>query len=228
MQVYETLRAEILALTLRPGDVLDEVSLARRFNLSRSPIREALSKLQSERLVTMQTNRSPIVTPINLIDFPKFIEALDLSQRFNTRLAARNRTDADLFRIRQISKEFDESVKRFDPLELSEGNARLHVAISEAGGNPYTTRQYTELLNEGRRFLHIHFEALAREESRPPWRDQHEEMIQAIADRDLDLADRLAHEHTMNFQERFLRALHKKADFDFRIEPAKKTGSTTK
>lgn len=216
--VYEALHHEILSLVLRPGSTLDETSLARRFNLSRSPIREALNRLQSERLVVMLSNRSPIVAPINLLDFPKFIEALDLAQRFNTRLAARHRTEVDLFQLRKHSDKFDESVKEFDALEMSTQNSKFHLAIAEAGQNPYTTRHYADLLNEGRRLLHVHFEYLKRAGRRFPWNEQHGDLVTAIADRDVEAADRLAHDHTVSFQRRFLEAMDHNLDKDFVID----------
>ena len=60
-RVYAKLRDEILSLTLRPGAPLDEVSLGRRFKLSRSPVREALIRLAGEKLVVILPNRSTVV-----------------------------------------------------------------------------------------------------------------------------------------------------------------------
>src|SRR4029453_15900232 len=78
--VYDTLRTEILALTLAPGQLLDETSLAERFGLSRSPVREALIRLAAEELVVTLPNRSTIVAPIDLASFPKYVDALDIAQ----------------------------------------------------------------------------------------------------------------------------------------------------
>ena len=93
---YETLRDEILSLALDPGAVLDETSLAERFGMSRSPVREALIRLAGDDLVVTLSNRSTVVAPIDLRSFPKYVEALDVAQRMNTRLAAELRTDLDL------------------------------------------------------------------------------------------------------------------------------------
>ncbi|TIQ54284.1 MAG: GntR family transcriptional regulator, partial [Mesorhizobium sp.] len=82
------LRNEILSLTLQPGQLLDETTLAERFDMSRSPVREALIRLSGEDLVVTLSNRSTIVAPIEVATFPKYVEALDLAQRVNTRLAA--------------------------------------------------------------------------------------------------------------------------------------------
>ena len=77
-EVYILLRRQILTLELEPGLPLDEVSLAQRFDVSRSPVREALNRLLAERLVAARPNRSMIVAPVDLADFGAFIEALDV------------------------------------------------------------------------------------------------------------------------------------------------------
>lgn len=68
--------------------------------MSRSPIREALNRLLAERLVETLPNRSTIVAPVDLRSFTPFIQALDVQQRLATRLAAQNRTEADVLRLR--------------------------------------------------------------------------------------------------------------------------------
>src|SRR5690606_6622085 len=92
LQVFERLRNEILSLDLRPGQLIDEASLAARFHVSRSPVREALVRLAAEGLVDTVPNKGTVVTPLNFNEFPAFVDALDLIQRAIFRLAARNRT----------------------------------------------------------------------------------------------------------------------------------------
>ena len=98
--VYEAVRKSILDLTLKPGVSLDEVSLAREFDMSRTPIREALVRLAAEGLVTALPNRNTIVTPIDFVRLPVYFEALTLMYRVTARGAAVHRTDADLKLVR--------------------------------------------------------------------------------------------------------------------------------
>ena len=63
--VYETLKRDILDMTLAPGDQRDETRLSARFSLSRTPVREALVRLTSEGLVTTLPNRNTIVAVID-------------------------------------------------------------------------------------------------------------------------------------------------------------------
>lgn len=202
--VYDALRSEILALTLPPGHLLDETTLAERFDMSRSPVREALIRLAGEELVVTLANRSTIVAPIDVMSFPKYVEALDIAQRMNTRLAAELRTDADLRIIAKRQKEFEAAVKSGKHLDMSEANKRFHMAIAAAGKNTYLASFYERLLDQGRRMLHLHFDYLERTHDGYLLTDEHGLMLEAIRDRNVERADALAHAHTRQFRDNFI------------------------
>ena len=202
--VYDALRTEILALTLQPGQLLDETSLAERFDLSRSPVREALIRLAAEELVVTLPNRSTIVAPIDLASFPKYVDALDIAQRVTARLAAELRTDADLETMASRQRRFEAAVKAGDHLAMSEANKDFHMAIAHAGRNPYFTSFYDKLLDQGRRMLHLHFDFLERTHEGYLLTDEHHEMLAAIKAKDADRADKLAHDHTRQFRDSFI------------------------
>jgi DNA-binding GntR family transcriptional regulator len=198
------LRRQILTLQLKPGAPLDEVSLAAQFGLSRSPVRDALARLISEGLVTILPNRTTLVTPFEIEEFPKYISALDLIQRAVTRLAALHRTDADLARIRRADDDYMKALDSGDFQKMSETNKAVHIAIAHAANNPYFVGYYERLLGEGQRLLHLHFDYTMGSNSESKLGRDHDDMIDAIERRDADAAERLAHEHTMLFQKRFL------------------------
>ena len=202
--IYEELRKQILTLQLKPGAPLDEVSLAAQFGLSRSPVRDALARLISEGLVTILPNRTTLVTPFEIEEFPKYISALDLIQRAVTRLAALHRTDADLARIRRADDDYMKALDSGDFQKMSETNKAVHMAIAHAANNPYFVGYYERLLGEGQRLLHLHFDYTMGAQGSTKLGRDHDEIIDAIERRDADAAERLAHEHTMLFQQRFL------------------------
>ena len=204
---YETIRDEILTLALEPGQLLDETTLAERFGMSRSPVREALIRLAGEELVVTLANRSTIVAPIDITSFPKYVEALDIAQRMNTRLAAEFRGDADLKAIAKRQKEFEAAVKSGKYLAMSEANKQFHMAIALAGRNRYLAGFYERLLDQGRRMLHLHFDYLERTHDGTLLTDEHDQMLEAIRDRDVERADRLAHDHTRQFRDNFIQFL---------------------
>ncbi len=222
--VYKTLRNEILSLKLQPGQLLDEMSLAERFEMSRSPVREALIRLSGEDLVVTLANRSTIVAPIEVATFPKYVEALDIAQRMNTRLAAELRTDADLKIIARRQKDFEAAVKSGDHLQMSEANKQFHMSIANAGKNSYLASFYERLLNEGQRMLHLHFEYIERTHEGYLLTDEHQLMFEAIKAKDVEKADELAHAHTRQFQSNFIDFMRENYTTDVSLSPMRAAG----
>ena len=217
--VYDTLRNEILALTLPPGQLLDETTLAERFDMSRSPVREALIRLGADELVVTLSNRSTIVAPIEVATFPKYVEALDIAQRMNTRLAAALRTDTDLKVIAKRDKAFATAVRTGNHLAMSEANKEFHMAIAYAGKNQYLASFYEKLLSQGQRMLHLHFEYLERTHEGYLLTDEHSQMLDAIRDKNVDLADELAHAHTRQVQDNFINFMRENYTTDVTLGP---------
>ena len=202
--IYEELRKQILTLKLKPGVQLDEVSLAAQFGLSRSPVRDVLARLITEGLVIILPNRTTLVTPFEIEEFPNYISALDLIQRAVTRLAATQHRAEDLEAIRQADAAYLQAVTTGDFQAMSELNKAFHMAIAHAGRNPYFISYYERLLGEGQRLLHLHFDHVVSSASAHRLGRDHDDIVDAIASRDPDAAEAAAHEHTMLFQRRFL------------------------
>lgn len=192
--VYETLRVEILNLTLAPGSLIDEADLSSRFGMSRTPIREALVRLAAEGLVTTLHNRSSIVSNIDFLNLGNFFDALTLMNRVTTRLAAEYRTEADLEAMRMHQDAFTAAVDACDALEMISANREFHVAIAKAGRNPYYLALFTRLLDEGRRILRLYYSSF--DDKLPlQYVEEHEAIIAAIQDGDIERADQLASAH---------------------------------
>ncbi len=217
-QLYSSLREEILTLALAPGEPVDEIGIAGRFGVSRSPVREALIRLETDGLVRLTPNKGAIVTPLHLEEFPQYVEALDYVQRVVTRLAALNRTDADLQEIVTRNDEFKAAVDRHDVVHMIDANHGFHLAISNAAANRYFTGIYKRLLDEGRRIIRLYFRSYG---DNPP-RDRvsaHQDIIDSIANKDAATAERLAHEHAMRLSKRFVTYLATNRVADFRTQP---------
>lgn len=106
--IYDALKLAIVDLTLEPGAPLDEVTLADRFDMSRTPVREALVRLAADGLVTQLPNRNTIVAPIDFGRLPVYFEALTLMYRVTTRLAAEGRTPHHLQQMRRYQAAYSE------------------------------------------------------------------------------------------------------------------------
>lgn len=192
--VYDILRDEILDLELPPGSAIDEVQLAERFKLSRTPIREALVRLASEGLIETLPNRSTMVSNIDFLNLGAFFDAMVLMYRVTTRLAAQNHRPDDLAVIRQLHDDYAAALAARDALKMIAANADFHASIAEAGRNPYFTGLFRRLLDEGRRILRLYYQSYG-EQFPQRFVEEHAAMIAAIEARDVQLADQLGKHH---------------------------------
>ena len=193
-KAYDLLRTEILDLTLPPGSPIDEVQLADRLALSRTPIREALARLAMEGLIDTLPNRSTMVSNIDFLNLPAYFDAITLMYRVTTRLAAQNWRPDDLDAIATHQSEFSTAVANHDALAMISTNREFHAAIAAAGRNPYYTALFVRLLDDGRRLLRLYYQSF-NDRPQPSVIDEHEDIIAAITARDIEASDRLAKAH---------------------------------
>ncbi|PTQ66379.1 GntR family transcriptional regulator [Celeribacter persicus] len=133
-QVYEQLIQILISGELRPGDVIVERKIADRLNASRTPVREALGRLEAERLVFKQPNRGVTVSPFSTEALIEILNVRQLLESEAARLAA-GRIPADkIEKIRARMMELSEksSVSLAETWEVDD---QLHSAIAEASGN---------------------------------------------------------------------------------------------
>jgi len=205
--VHSHLRADILSLAIAPGEELDESILSTRYSVSRTPVREALIRLASEKLVVLSRNRRATVQPLDIAGFPGYLEALDLLQRAVTRLAAERRSDTDLMAIRDTQARYDTVLSESASLASVEANLAFHQAVARAAHSPHLADAYTRILVEGMRYMALSFSVhdAADQGYEPHMRsvtDEHNAMIAAIQAGDGERAERLAHDHVALFRRR--------------------------
>jgi DNA-binding GntR family transcriptional regulator len=194
--VYDLLRNEILDLVLPPGSPVDEVQLAERYRISRTPVREALVRLAGEGLIETLPNRSTMVAGIDFLNLQPLFDAMVLMYRVTTRLAAQHHRPDDLRAVRAHQAEFAAAVAAQDALSMIATNAAFHAAIAEAGRNPYFAGLFGRLLDENRRLMRLYYRSY---DDRLPqaFVAEHEGIIDAVAARDVEAADRLAKAHAL-------------------------------
>ena len=217
--VYEQLRKSIISLELSPGELLDEASLSKRFSMSRSPIREALIKLSMEGLVQTLPNKNSLVAPMPIDDLPEYFDALSLTQRLVTRLAARFRTDTEINDLRDRQKAFRTALVANDFSLMIETNREFHLKISQAAKNKYFHLLHSRLLDEGRRMLYLYFGSF--QEGVPlSVSDDHDLIINMIEKKDEELAEKYAEKHARDVCNRFVRYLRRYNTDDFDVRKA--------
>ena len=201
-RVYDRMRDKILRLELAPGADLDEAGLEHEFGISRTPVREALIRLASEGLVSLMPNRGARVTPLELIDVPQLLEALELHHRVVMRWSAKRRGATDLAAMRQSHQEFAEAARADDLDAMIDANKAFHMVIAGACGNRYLAKAFESLQTASLRLARLSFASGTPEHSNAEIVGDHAEMIAAIETADADAAEALASKHMRVFRAR--------------------------
>ena len=204
-RIYDDLRRRIIDLELAPGADLDETALAAAFNISRTPLREALNRLASDQLVVISPNRGASVAPLTLTDFPAFTEAFALAQSAVNAFAAMRRSDKDLTSITSAADAFEAALPH-NGLVLTEANRAFHSAIATTARNPHLATFYERLLDQSARLARVSFsyEGAGHEAHIDHVIAEHRAMVQAIATGNAAAAEKLGHDHATLFQRRLL------------------------
>jgi DNA-binding GntR family transcriptional regulator len=193
-KAYRTLREEIVGWQLLPGSVLGEVEQSTRLGVSRTPLREALSRLTADGLVAQQAGRGLVVTDVSQGNIRELFEvrrALDVQA---ARLAA-IRGDVDTFRA--LETEFlavPALLESDDPARLAYYDlvARFDDALDDAVGNPYLVGALRGLRTHLARVRRLAKDDVARLRSAA---SEHLLIVQAIVARDPELAEHATHVH---------------------------------
>jgi DNA-binding GntR family transcriptional regulator len=215
--VYEELREDILSLRMAQGSALDEVALAARFGLSRTPIREALLMLQREDLVTFLPGRSAIVTPHTMSNAHEYMDTLMLLSRAIIRLAAEMRTQETLQRIRARHADYAAVAASGNFDDIVAADLAFHNAISAASGNTFLGSFYKLALDYGRRMHLLHYYPLFDAGEAARCVDQHAAMLAAIEAGDPARSEELASDHVMSELRVVQRSLEPKVGIKFSL-----------
>ena len=133
--VFHTLRRAILTGQLKPGERLMEVHLANKLGVSRTPIREAIRKLELEGLVTMIPRRGAEVAQItekSLKDVLEVRRALDV---LSVELACERITKEEMEELYRACQEFEKAAREKEPSVIAQADVRLHDIIVDATRN---------------------------------------------------------------------------------------------
>lgn len=201
--LYDQMRTLIIEGTLPPGSRLRERELAERFNVSRMPLREALPQLEAEGFVVTSTRRGAIVTQLTLRDVSELFDVRLGVEVAATRLAAKRVaagvSPAPLHNRMTLAVH---ALAGGDPAAIASANADLHEAIVELADNSLLTNMMRSVAGRDRWIFRL-------TSSRDPAQacSEHQQLCEAIAVGDPDLAGAVAYSHIERGRTPTIRAL---------------------
>lgn len=204
--VFMTLRRRILKGELKPGERLMEISLANQLGVSRTPIREAIRKLEHEGLVEMIPRRGAHVAEITRQELNDVLEVRKSLDVLAIRKAVRYIEDRDMKALEEAERTFQSLIERGDAelVMLGEADEHFHDIIYRATRN----RRLLQILSNLREQMYrFRVEYLKDKDIRRKLVEEHDNIIRALARRDEEGAVRLIELHIDNQYTTINRAL---------------------
>ena len=193
--VFNTLRQAILRGELKPGERLMEIQLANKLGVSRTPIREAIRKLELEGLVLMIPRKGAEVADISEKSLRDVLEVRKALEELAVQLACDKITKEEIEDLKKAAEDFKKILKSRDITEIAEADVRFHDIIFMATDN----QKLVQLLNNLREQMYrFRVEYLKNEEVHPQLIAEHEKIIEHIMERDKAKASAIVSEHINN------------------------------
>jgi DNA-binding GntR family transcriptional regulator len=143
--VYANLRDWIVQGILEPEEKLKDDELAKRLGVSRTPVREALMRLEGEGLIETSANRWTRVTSVNLKDAERIYPVVARLETLALELAFKQLTKDDFRNMRQANQALRRALESKKPLDAAKADVAFHQVFIERSQNPELIRILTEL-----------------------------------------------------------------------------------
>lgn len=202
--VFKKLRRAILLEELKAGERLPEIRLADKLGVSRTPIREAIRKLEMEGLVIMVPRRGAIVAQINEKNLKDVLEVRRVLDMLSVRLACERIDEERKEALRKACGEFEEAVRASDLREIAQKDVALHNIIIEATGNITLQQMLDNLAEQMYRYRVKYLKDDSRYETLVK---EHQAIYESIVKGDGETSARLAGEHIDHQEKAIIRQL---------------------
>lgn len=193
--VFNTLRQAILTGELSPGERLMEIHLANRLGVSRTPIREAIRKLELEGLVTMIPRRGAEVAQITEKSMNDVLEVRSAMDVLCVELACDRITPEEIERLKNACDVFEQAVKNKDVKEIAQADVALHDIIAEATGNARLVQLISNLSQQMYRYR---LEYIKDSSQHDKLVEEHRIIYESIVKKDKETAKEAAKLHIEN------------------------------
>jgi len=197
-KAYHLIKDKIITLELAPSAVIDEQALMRELGLGRTPIREALQRLNAEGLVHIVPRRGMFVTDISITDLQKIFEVRTVLAGFSARLAAQRATTDQIAQMEQVLHGL-EQVQSGDYKLLIDIDRRFQRLLYQAAGNEILAESLDHLYDLSLRIWYLVLHQLGDVRDAI---EEHQQVAEALKARDGARAEALIQQHIVQFQQK--------------------------
>jgi DNA-binding GntR family transcriptional regulator len=203
-KAYAAIRDRLIMLDIRPGEPIDDGGLARELGVGRTPVREALKRLEGDRLVVSYPRRGTFATGMDIADLAHISDIRAQLEPLAARRAAERASRLTRAELGELASRIEElDVVEADGTDLMRWDLTVHRAIYRAAGNPHLEDVLIRYGNLATRIFCLFLDRLPNVDEHV---GEHTGLLRAIAEGDADRADGLAREHVLGF-ERAIRAV---------------------
>lgn len=179
--VYDSLKMQILTGKIVPGTRMMEIELAEEMGVSRTPIREAIRKLEKEGLVTIEPRRGAYASTITTSDIIDILEVRQDLEGLAGSFAAKSMDEDELAELVEVSRLYNDAVKEGNVADMIEYDTRFHKVIVDSCENKILVNMIEQLQEMVLRFRYIYYDDFRRASKMPA---EHECIVAAIKTRD--------------------------------------------
>jgi DNA-binding GntR family transcriptional regulator len=198
-RAYRAIRDRLVMLEIRPGAPINEEQLGQSLGVGRTPVREALKRLQYERLITTYPRRGTFATVVNITDLAHISEVRQELEPLAAAQAARRATAADRANLTALRRELaGADSRRDDSTALMHLDLQVHRAVYAAAHNPYLEDTLVRHDNLATRIWCLFIDRLSDMAGHV---EEHGPLIDAIVAGDADRAAQLARGHVEGFEQ---------------------------
>lgn len=202
--VFFTLRQSILTGELKPGDRLMEIHLADKLGVSRTPVREAIRRLELEGLVSVSPRRGAEVAQITEKSMTDVLEVRRTLDALCAELACDRITVEGLAALKRACEHFEQCVGTRDSRKIAQADVALHDIIVQATGNQRLIQLVNNLSEQMYRYR---FEYIKDDSQHETLVREHRIIYQSILEKDRDTAASAARTHIDNQKKAIIRRI---------------------
>ena len=206
---YETIVRKIICLEYPPGQYLEENQLVEELGIGRTPVREALVRLQSENMIESQPNKGVIVRPITLQNTKAMFESMHIFEFGVVDVAMMKDCTLSIKKMRISNEAVKNAVLSNNVFDLVQANHEFHMNFAQCSQNEFLIRAVNDVRKEAKRLsylsynniidpqrpLELHYKSVVQE---------HDQIIDGLARKDEAGLKLLLQEHIETFRQRII------------------------